>query len=99
MPHASTINDKDIVVLCEQLTFAGFVRLPLRIRNSKRPLRTALFLFAPNTFLISGISVIGSALRSTISPVLARAMLLGLVKRVFQLAAVPDRFDLCSRRC
>ena len=57
------------------------------------------FFFAPDTFLISGISVIGSALRSTISPVLARAMLLGLVKRVFQLAAVPDRFDLCSRRC
>jgi pimeloyl-ACP methyl ester carboxylesterase len=48
-----------------------------------------------DTFLLSppAIPVIGDAMRYTVSPLLARAMLPGLIKRVFQPAAVPERFD------
>jgi pimeloyl-ACP methyl ester carboxylesterase len=48
-----------------------------------------------DTFLLSppAIPVIGDAMRYTVSPLLARAMLPGLIKRVFQPAAVPQRFD------
>jgi pimeloyl-ACP methyl ester carboxylesterase len=48
-----------------------------------------------DTFLLSppAIPVIGDAMRYTISPLLARAMLPGMIKRVFQPAAVPERFE------
>jgi pimeloyl-ACP methyl ester carboxylesterase len=48
-----------------------------------------------DTFLLSppAIPVIGDALRYTISPIIAQAMLPGIIKRVFQPAAVPERFD------
>jgi len=48
-----------------------------------------------DTFLLSppAIPVIGEAMRYTISPLIARALLPGMIKRVFQPAAVPERFD------
>jgi pimeloyl-ACP methyl ester carboxylesterase len=48
-----------------------------------------------DTFLLSppAIPVIGDAMRYTVSPLVARAMLPGLIKRVFQPAPVPERFD------
>jgi pimeloyl-ACP methyl ester carboxylesterase len=48
-----------------------------------------------DTFLLSppAIPVIGDAMRYTIWPLIARAMLPGMIKRVFQPAAVPERFD------
>ncbi|MBF9198013.1 alpha/beta hydrolase [Microvirga sp. BT290] len=48
-----------------------------------------------DTFLLSppAIPVIGDAMRYTISPLIARAMLPGMVKRVFQPAEVPERFN------
>ncbi len=48
-----------------------------------------------DTFLLSppAIPVIGDAMRYTISPLLARAMLPGMIRRVFEPSAVPERFD------
>ncbi|WP_457092246.1 alpha/beta fold hydrolase [Microvirga sp. P5_D2] len=48
-----------------------------------------------DTFLLSppAIPVIGDAMRYTISPLLARAILPGMIKKVFQPAPVPERFD------
>ena len=48
-----------------------------------------------DTFLLSppAIPVIGDAMRYTISPLIARAMLPGMIKQVFQPASVPERFD------
>jgi pimeloyl-ACP methyl ester carboxylesterase len=48
-----------------------------------------------DTFLLSppAIPVIGDAMRYTVSPIVARAILPGLIKRVFQPAAVPERFE------
>ncbi len=48
-----------------------------------------------DTFLLSppAIPVIGDAMRYTISPLIAQAMLPGMIKQVFQPAAVPERFD------
>lgn len=48
-----------------------------------------------DTFLLSppAIPVIGDAMRYTVSPLVARAILPGLIKRVFQPAPVPERFD------
>lgn len=48
-----------------------------------------------DTFLLSppAIPVIGDAMRYTISPLVARAILPGLIKRVFQPAPVPERFE------
>ena len=48
-----------------------------------------------DTFLLSppAIPVIGDAMRYTISPLVARVMLPGMIKRMFQPAAVPERFD------
>jgi len=48
-----------------------------------------------DTFLLSppAIPVLGDAMRYTISPPLARAVLPGMIKRMFQPAAVPERFD------
>ena len=37
--------------------------------------------------------MIGDAMRHTISPLLARAMLPGMIKRMFQPAPVPERLD------
>jgi pimeloyl-ACP methyl ester carboxylesterase len=48
-----------------------------------------------DTFLLSppAIPVIGDAMRHTVSPFVARAMLPGMIKGMFQPAAVPARFD------
>jgi len=48
-----------------------------------------------DTFLLSppAIPVIGDAMRYTISPLVARVMLPAMIKRMFQPAAVPHRFD------
>jgi pimeloyl-ACP methyl ester carboxylesterase len=51
--------------------------------------------FRADVFLLSppAVPVIGDAMRYTISPLLAQAILPGMIKRVFQPAAVPERFD------
>ncbi|MEZ0170714.1 alpha/beta fold hydrolase [Microvirga sp. TS319] len=48
-----------------------------------------------DTFLLSppAIPLIGDAMRYTISPIVARAILPGMIKRVFQPAPVPERFE------
>ena len=48
-----------------------------------------------DTFLLSppAIPVIGDAMRYTVSPLVARAILPGMIKRVFQPASVPERFE------
>jgi pimeloyl-ACP methyl ester carboxylesterase len=48
-----------------------------------------------DTFLLSppAIPVIGDAMRYTVSPLVARAILPGMIKRVFQPAQVPERFE------
>jgi len=48
-----------------------------------------------DTFLLSppAIPVIGDAMRYTISPLVARAVLPGMIKQVFRPAPVPERFD------
>jgi pimeloyl-ACP methyl ester carboxylesterase len=48
-----------------------------------------------DTFLLSppAIPVIGDAMRYTVSPLVARAILPGMIKRVFQPAVVPERFE------
>ena len=48
-----------------------------------------------DTFLLSppAIPLIGDAMRYTISPLLARAMLPGMIKQMFQPAAVTERFE------
>lgn len=48
-----------------------------------------------DTFLLSppAIPVIGDVMRHTVSPLMARAILPGMIKRVFEPAAVPGRFD------
>jgi pimeloyl-ACP methyl ester carboxylesterase len=51
-------------------------------------LRADTFLFSP-----PAIPVIGDAMRHTISPLVARAILPGLVKQMFAPAEVPDRFE------
>ncbi|HEX2136634.1 MAG TPA: alpha/beta hydrolase [Microvirga sp.] len=49
--------------------------------------RADVFLLAP-----PAVPIIGDAMRYTISPLLARAALPGVIKRVFQPAPVPERF-------
>jgi pimeloyl-ACP methyl ester carboxylesterase len=51
-------------------------------------LRADTFLFSP-----PAIPVIGDAMRHTISPLVARAILPGLIKQMFAPAEVPERFD------
>jgi pimeloyl-ACP methyl ester carboxylesterase len=51
-------------------------------------LRADTFLFSP-----PAIPVIGDAMRYTISPLVARAILPGLIKQMFAPAVVPERFD------
>jgi len=48
-----------------------------------------------DTFLLSppAIPVIGDAMRYTVSPLVARAILPGMIKQVFKPARVPERFD------
>jgi pimeloyl-ACP methyl ester carboxylesterase len=50
--------------------------------------RADVFLFSP-----PAIPVIGDAMRYTISPLAARAILPGLIEQMFAPAAVPERFD------
>jgi pimeloyl-ACP methyl ester carboxylesterase len=51
-------------------------------------LRADTFLFSP-----PAVPVIGDALRHTISPLIARAILPGLIKQMFAPAGVPERFE------
>ncbi|MEE1655519.1 alpha/beta hydrolase [Microvirga sp. CF3062] len=51
-------------------------------------LRADTFLFSP-----PAVPVIGDAMRHTISPLIARAILPGLIKQMFAPAEVPERFD------
>lgn len=51
-------------------------------------LRADTFLFSP-----PAIPVLGDAMRHTISPLVARAILPGLIKQMFAPAEVPERFD------
>jgi pimeloyl-ACP methyl ester carboxylesterase len=51
-------------------------------------LRADTFLFSP-----PAIPVIGDAMRHTISPLVARAILPGLIKQMFAPSEVPERFD------
>jgi pimeloyl-ACP methyl ester carboxylesterase len=51
-------------------------------------LRADTFLFSP-----PAVPVIGDAMRHTISPLVARAMLPGLIKQMFAPAEVPERFE------
>lgn len=51
-------------------------------------MRADTFLFSP-----PAIPVIGDAMRYTISPLVARAILPGLIKQMFAPAAVPERFE------
>ncbi|MBB3019189.1 pimeloyl-ACP methyl ester carboxylesterase [Microvirga lupini] len=48
-----------------------------------------------DTFLLSppAVPVIGDVMRYTVSPFVARAILPGMIKRMFQPAAVPERFE------
>jgi pimeloyl-ACP methyl ester carboxylesterase len=48
-----------------------------------------------DTFLLSppAIPLIGDAMRYTVSPLVAHAILPGMIKRVFQPAPVPERFE------
>jgi pimeloyl-ACP methyl ester carboxylesterase len=51
-------------------------------------LRADTFLFSP-----PAVPVIGDAMRHTISPLIARAILPGLIKQMFAPAEVPERFE------
>ena len=51
-------------------------------------LRADTFLFSP-----PAVPVIGDAMRHTISPLVARAIMPGLIKQMFAPAEVPERFD------
>ncbi|ANY85349.1 alpha/beta hydrolase (plasmid) [Microvirga ossetica] len=51
-------------------------------------LRADMFLFSP-----PAVPVIGDAMRHTISPLVARAILPGLIKQMFAQAVVPERFE------
>jgi pimeloyl-ACP methyl ester carboxylesterase len=78
-----------LVAVALALEFPSFVRgLVLGSGYYYPTLRADTFLLSP-----PAIPVIGDAMRYTISPLLARAMLPGMIKRVFQPAAVPERFE------
>ena len=78
-----------LVALALALEFPSLVRgLVLGSGYYYPTVRADVFLLSP-----PAIPVIGDALRYTISPLVARAMLPGMIKRVFEPAAVPERFD------
>jgi pimeloyl-ACP methyl ester carboxylesterase len=78
-----------LVAVALALEFPSFVRgLVLGSGYYYPTLRADTFLLSP-----PAIPVIGDGMRYTVSPLLARALLPGLIKRVFQPAEVPERFD------
>jgi pimeloyl-ACP methyl ester carboxylesterase len=78
-----------LVAIALALEFPSLVRgLVLGSGYYFATVRADVFLLSP-----PAIPIIGDALRYTISPLVARAMLPGMIKRMFQPAAVPERFD------
>jgi len=78
-----------LVALALALEFPAFVRgLVLASGYYYPTVRADVFLFSP-----PAIPVIGDAMRWTISPLIAKALLPGMIKRAFQPAAVPERFE------
>jgi pimeloyl-ACP methyl ester carboxylesterase len=78
-----------LVAMALALEFPSLVRgLVLGSGYYYPTLRADTFLFSP-----PAIPVIGDAMRYTVSPLVARAILPGMIKQMFQPAAVPDRFD------
>jgi pimeloyl-ACP methyl ester carboxylesterase len=78
-----------LVAVALALEFPSLVqRLILASGYYYPTVRADVFLLSP-----PAIPVIGDAMRYTISPLIARAMLPGMLKRMFQPAAVPEQFD------
>jgi pimeloyl-ACP methyl ester carboxylesterase len=78
-----------LVAVALALEFPSFVRsLVLGSGYYYPTLRADTFLLSP-----PAIPVIGDAMRYTVSPLVARAILPGMIKQVFQPAPVPERFD------
>jgi pimeloyl-ACP methyl ester carboxylesterase len=78
-----------LVAVALALEFPSLVqRLILASGYYYPTVRADVFLLSP-----PAIPVIGDAMRYTISPLVARAMLPGMLKRMFQPAAVPEQFD------
>ena len=78
-----------LVALALALEFPTLVRgLVLGSGYYYPTVRADVFLFSP-----PAIPVIGDAMRYTISPLAARAILPGLIEQMFAPAAVPERFD------
>jgi pimeloyl-ACP methyl ester carboxylesterase len=78
-----------LVAIALALEFPSLVRgLVLGSGYYFPTLRADVFLLSP-----PAIPILGDALRYTISPLVARAVLPGMIKRVFQPSAVPERFD------
>ena len=78
-----------LVAVALALEFPAFVRgLVLGSGYYHPTVRADVFLFSP-----PAIPVIGDAMRYTISPLAARAILPGLIKQMFAPAAVPEHFE------
>ena len=78
-----------LVAVALALEFPSLVRSLVLASGYYYPtLRADVFLLSP-----PAIPVLGDAMRYTISPPIARAMLPRMIKRMFEPAAVPDRFD------
>jgi pimeloyl-ACP methyl ester carboxylesterase len=78
-----------LVAVALALEFPAFVRgLVLGSGYYHPTVRADVFLFSP-----PAIPVIGDAMRYTISPLVARAILPGLIKQMFAPAAVPEPFE------
>jgi pimeloyl-ACP methyl ester carboxylesterase len=78
-----------LVAIALALEFPSLVRgLVLGSGYYFATVRSDVFLLSP-----PAIPIIGDAMRHTISPLVARAMLPGMIKRMFQPAAVPEPFD------
>jgi pimeloyl-ACP methyl ester carboxylesterase len=78
-----------LVALALALEFPAFVRgLVLGSGYYHPTVRADVVLFSP-----PAIPVIGDAMRYTISPLVARAILPGLIKQMFAPAAVPEHFE------
>lgn len=78
-----------LVAVALALEFPSFVRgLVLGSGYYYPTLRADTFLLSP-----PAIPVIGDAMRYTVSPIVARAILPGMIKQVFKPAPVPGRFE------
>jgi pimeloyl-ACP methyl ester carboxylesterase len=78
-----------LIAVALALEFPSLVRSLVLASGYYYPtMRADVFLLSP-----PGIPLIGDAMRYTISPPLARALLPRMIRRVFEPAAVPERFD------